>query len=108
MNEQPHTYSTTVNTNYTVLAQVCANTLIKWYENNYLKPNPDKWHLVLSEWGDEMEITMGEYRICRSSFEKMFGVNFDKVTFNFYVTNLCQKALKKLHALARIYRIMRI
>ena len=20
-------------------------TLIEWYENSYLKPNPDKWHL---------------------------------------------------------------
>ena len=23
-----------------------SRTLIKWYENNYLKPNPDKWHLL--------------------------------------------------------------
>ena len=21
-------------------------TLIEWYENSYLKPNPDKWHLI--------------------------------------------------------------
>ena len=21
--------------------------LLEWYENNYLKPNPDKWHLIL-------------------------------------------------------------
>ena len=23
--------------------------LIEWYESNYLKPNPDKWHLLLSD-----------------------------------------------------------
>ena len=23
--------------------------LIEWYKYNYLKPNPDKWHLILSE-----------------------------------------------------------
>ena len=27
--------------------------LIKWFEANYLKPNPDKWHLLLSEWGND-------------------------------------------------------
>ena len=25
--------------------------LIEWYKYNYLKPNPDKWHLILSERG---------------------------------------------------------
>ena len=26
-----------------------AALLIEWNKNNYLKPNPDKWHLILSE-----------------------------------------------------------
>ena len=26
--------------------------LLKWYGNNYLVPNPDKWHLLLSDTGD--------------------------------------------------------
>ena len=30
-----------------------ANLLIEWYKNNYLKPNPKKWHLLLSERGNE-------------------------------------------------------
>ena len=25
--------------------------LIEWYKYNYLKPIPDKWHLILSEMG---------------------------------------------------------
>ena len=24
-------------------------SLIDWYKYNYLKPNPDKWHFILSE-----------------------------------------------------------
>ena len=23
--------------------------IIQWYRNNYLKPNPDEWHLLLSD-----------------------------------------------------------
>ena len=36
-----------------------SRTLIEWYENNYLKPNPDKWHLILREPGDKMKIMIG-------------------------------------------------
>ena len=24
-----------------------ANILVDWFTNNYLKPNPEKWHLLL-------------------------------------------------------------
>ena len=30
--------------------------LLKWYENNYLVPNPDKWHLLLSDTGYNLSI----------------------------------------------------
>ena len=36
-----------------------ARTLIRWCENNELKPNLDAWHLILSEPGDKMKITIG-------------------------------------------------
>ena len=32
---------------------------MKWYETNYLKPYPDKWHLLLSDKGDDHTIEIG-------------------------------------------------
>ena len=69
--------------------------LIEWYEMNYLKPNPDKWHLLLSEVGNEFNITIGDVCVSNSSCEKILGVYFDnKLNFNTHVTKL--KALNNL------------
>ena len=43
--------------------------LIEWYECNYLKPNFDKWHLLLNEPGDEMPINIGNECIFNSTNE---------------------------------------
>ena len=86
-----------------------SRALIEWYENSYLKPNPDKWHLILSAAGDDMKIIIGNKGIYNSDCEKMLGVHFDnKLTFNSYVTKLCKKAGQKLHALSRISSFMSI
>ena len=77
-------------------------TLIKWYDSNYLKPDPDKWHLVLSDTNENMVICITDDRIA-----KILGINFDnKLNFNIHVTKLCRKAGQKLHALARISNFM--
>ena len=77
--------------------------LLEWYESNYLKPNPDKWHLLLSEKGDNYSILIGTEVISNSMDEKILGVYFDnKLNFNTYLTKLCKKASQKLHALARV------
>ena len=44
--------------------------LIEWFESNYLKPNPDKWHLLLSEKGENYFIK----NIYNSTDEKIFGI----------------------------------
>ena len=74
---------------------------------NYLKPNPDKWHLLLSEVGNEFNITIGDDCVSNSSCEKVLGVYFDnKLNFNTHVTKLCKKASQKLHASARVSNLM--
>ena len=81
--------------------------LIEWYEMNYLKPNPDKWHLLLSEIGNNLNITIGDECISNSSYEKILGIHFDnKLNFKTHVTKLCKKASQKLHALARVSNFM--
>ena len=73
-----------------------SRTLIEWYENNYLKPNPDKWHLILSEPGDSMKIMIGNEIISNSAYEKLLGVTFDnKLTFNIHINKLSKKGRAK-------------
>ena len=67
--------------------------LNEWYKTNYLKPNPDKWHLLLSEMGSLLTIMIGIECIPNSSNEKILGVFFaDKLNFNTHITKLCKKA----------------
>ena len=74
-------------------------TLIQWYKSNYLKPNPDKWHLLLSDVNSELNIENENECISNSSCEKILGVHFDnKLKFNTHVNKLCKKAGQKLHA----------
>ena len=47
-----------------------ARLLMEWYTNNYVSPNPDKWHLLLSDKGNELFVTIGQKSICNSSNEK--------------------------------------
>ena len=81
--------------------------LIKWYASNYLKPNPEKWHLVLSDTYENMVINIANDKIANSSYEKILGIHFDnKLNFSTHVTKLCKTAGQKLHALARISNFM--
>ena len=81
--------------------------LIEWYGNNYLKPNPDKWHLLLSNIGDEHCVKIGQTFISNSANESVLGVFFDnRLNFKFHVNKLCKKASQKLHALARVSNYM--
>ena len=83
--------------------------LLEWYESNYLKPNPDKWHLLLSDKGDNNFIKIVTDVISNSTDEKILGVYFDnKLNFNTHLIKLCKKASQKLHALARFSNLMSI
>ena len=51
--------------------------LMEWYESNYLKPNPDKWHLLFSEVGDKYAVQIGNEMISNSAEQKILGIYFD-------------------------------
>ena len=85
-----------------------AALLSLWFENNYMKMNEDKSHLlVFGNKDDKVTVNISGSLIKESDEEKLLGVTLDK-TLNFknHVTNLCKKASQKLHALARVSRYM--
>ena len=66
-----------------------ANILVDWFANNYLKPNPEKWHLLLNSISEVHCIKIGQQLIVNSKTEKV-----------------CKKASQKLYVLARISNFM--
>ena len=81
--------------------------LMDWYEINYLKPNPDIFHLLLSEIREDITISIQGKYITNNVNEKILGVYFDsELSFKTHITKLCKKASQKLHALARLSNLM--
>ena len=81
--------------------------IIDWYVSNYLKPNSDKWHLLLSYAGNNVMVSIDDKEVSNSSYEKILGVYFDnKLNFKTHINKLCKKASQKLHALARMSNFM--
>ena len=77
--------------------------LLQWFENNMLKVNPEKFHLLLSDNNKDKYIQIQQYIIQNSESEKLLGIKIDSnLSFNEHVTELCTKASQKLHALERV------
>ena len=82
-------------------------SLIEWYNSNYLKPNPDKWNLVLSEGDPTLSVKVNDKNIFNSQYKKILGVYFDnKLNFEYHLETLYKKAGQKLHALIRVLSFM--
>ena len=81
---------------------------IEWFENNYMKLNPKKCHLLVS--GNKFENIWTEIdhaQIWESPKQKLLGVVIDRdLSFDGYVSSLYRKAGKKLSALARLSNYM--
>ena len=81
---------------------------IKWFKDNGLILNEEKCKfIILSNQEHNGIIHLGNETITNSKSEKLLGVTIDhKLTFNEHVSNLCNKANQKLHALARVSNYM--
>ena len=83
-----------------------SKSIFEWFENNGLKGNPDKCHLVLSK-NENFEANINENRISNARFEKLLRVIFDsQLNFNHHISKICKTASNKLHALARVSHYM--
>ena len=81
---------------------------IEWFENNHMKLNQEKCHILLS--GIRFEniwAKNGHAKIWESPKQKLLGVLIDRdLSLDGYVSSLCRKAGKKLSALARLSHYM--
>ena len=71
-----------------------ASLLSPWFENNYMKVNGDKSHLLIFGSKDgEVSASISGSLIQESDEEKLLGVTLDrKLNFKNHVSNLCKKA----------------
>ena len=97
----PYVIADDINGVITSLEQT-SKASFEWFENNLLKSNADKCHLLVSS-SDAVNLRVSEYDIKNSECEKLLGVKFDnKLTFEKHITDICRKASRKSYALARI------
>ena len=83
--------------------QLDAHILLNWFNLNFLKLNPDKCKLLISNKQDDLSINIeGENIVCEKSV-KLLGIQIDnQLTFSDHTSNICKKVSLKLHALARV------
>ena len=84
--------------NLTIITQ----KLFTWFVNNQMNVNHDECHLLLST-QEEANIQIDNTTIKCSKSKKLLGIVLDnKLKFDKHVENICQKASKKLNALASV------
>ena len=93
-----------------VLAQLkeSCELVIAWFQNNYIKLNTDKCHLLVA--GHKFEYTwmrFGTNKIREDHSIKLLGVSIDnKMKFDKHVLNIVKKNNSNLSALSRFIRFM--
>ena len=77
--------------------------LAKWFNENYLKLNEDKCHMIITNHSNDLSAMIGNEKVTGSSSVKLLGITIDnKLNFEEHVSNICKKVSLKLHALSRI------
>ena len=77
--------------------------LFRWFENNHLKANPGKSHILLSTKKPEIVSIDDLISLTTSSHEKLLGLTIDsELKSENHITELCLKVSKTLSILCRI------
>ena len=88
--------------------EIHSDFCIKWFENNFMKLNTDKCHLLVS--GHKHEkcwARVGDDQIWEENKVKLLGVTIDnQLSFENHINNICTKANRKLSVLSRMGSIL--
>ena len=67
-----------------------------WFSHNYMKANPDKFHLLLSNSDSNHSANVGGHIISSENKVKLLGITFEySLSFVYRVTSLCKKGVSK-------------
>ena len=81
-------------------------TLFKWLQDNQMKANNDKYHLITSKQSC-MNLKIGNINIENSTCEKLLGVEVDNnLNFIEHLDGIIKKAGRKVGDLSRIFLFM--
>ena len=76
--------------------------LFQWFDNNLLKNNPYRCHLLVSS-NENITLKIGEYEVENSECEELLGAKVDwKLNCDDHISNNCKKACGEPNALVRI------
>ena len=77
-------------------------SLFTTFDNNLIKSNADKCHLLVSSNG-KVTIKIGSHEIANTKREKPLGVHLDsKMSFEYHISEICEKASRKVFAQTRL------
>ena len=72
------------------------NSLITWFDNNLIKSNADKFHLLVSS-NEKVTIKIGGHEIANTKREKLLSVHLDSgLSFDYHISEICKKASRKV------------
>ena len=67
-----------------------------------MKNNADKCHLCVSS-NEKVTIKIGSHETANTKCEKLLGVHLDSgLSFDYHISEICKKAIRKICALARV------
>ena len=79
-----------------------STALFQWFDNNLLKNNPGKCHLLISS-NENITVKIGEYEVENSECGELLGPKLDwKLNCDDHISNRCEKACEELNALVRV------
>ena len=62
----------------------------KGFDDNLMKSNPDKSHWLVSA-NDNVAFRIGHFQKENTKREKLLGIQFDKLSFDYHLPELCKK-----------------
>ena len=82
--------------------------LFEWFDNNSMKSNPEKCHLLVKS-DEPVSVNICGSYINNSSSQKLLGVTIDsRLTFESHINQLCTRASQKIGAISRISPFMNL
>ena len=79
-----------------------SKSLFTWFDNNLIKSNADKCHLLVSS-NEKVTIQIGSHEIANTKRQKLLGVHLgSKLSFDCHISEVCKKASRKIFAQARV------